>query len=60
LVTIEAEMHVAEDLSEQVCSDPDDDKFLACAMASGNKIIERGAKHLKHQFSISRTVFNFV
>jgi predicted nucleic acid-binding protein len=46
LVTIEAEMHVAEDLSEQVCSDPDDDKFLACAIASGNKIIVSGDKHL--------------
>lgn len=34
LVTIEAELHVVEDLSERVCSDPDDDKFLACAIAS--------------------------
>ena len=46
LVTIEAEIHEAEDLSERICSDPDDDKFLACMMASGNKIIVRGAKPL--------------
>lgn len=46
LVTIEAELHVAEDLSERVCSDPDDDKFLACAIASGSKIIVSGDKHL--------------
>jgi uncharacterized protein len=46
LVTIEAELHVAEDLSEQVCSDPDDDKFLACAIACGNKLIVSGDKHL--------------
>lgn len=46
LVTIEAELHVVEDLSERVCSDPDDDKFLACAIASGSKIIVSGDKHL--------------
>jgi uncharacterized protein len=33
-------------LSEQVCSDPDDDKFLACAIACGNKLIVSGDKHL--------------
>ena len=26
--------------------DPDDDKFLACAIASGNKLIVSGDKHL--------------
>ena len=46
LVTIKAELHVAEDLPGQVCSDPDDDKFLACAIASGNNIIVSGDKHL--------------
>jgi putative PIN family toxin of toxin-antitoxin system len=46
LVTIEAELHIAEDLSEPVCNDPDDDKFLACAIASGSKIIISGDKHL--------------
>jgi predicted nucleic acid-binding protein len=39
LVTIEAELCVAEDLPEPLCSDPDDDKFVACAIASGSMII---------------------
>jgi putative PIN family toxin of toxin-antitoxin system len=33
-------------LKEPVCEDPDDDKFLACALASGSKIIISGDKHL--------------
>jgi len=46
LVTIEAELYDTKDFSEPVCSDPDDDKFLACALASGSKIIVSGDKHL--------------
>jgi putative PIN family toxin of toxin-antitoxin system len=46
LVTIEAELYVAEDLPEPLCSDPDDDKFVACAIASGSRIIISGDKHL--------------
>ncbi len=46
LVTIEAELYVAKDLPEPLCSDPDDDKFLACAIASNSKIIISGDKHL--------------
>lgn len=33
-------------LSEPVCTDPDDDKFFACALASGSKLIVSGDKHL--------------
>lgn len=33
-------------LPEPVCEDPDDDKFIACALASGTKIIVSGDKHL--------------
>lgn len=33
-------------LEGQVCADPDDDKFLACALASGARIIVSGDKHL--------------
>ncbi len=33
-------------LKEPVCEDPDDDKFLACALASGSKVIISGDKHL--------------
>lgn len=46
LVTIEAELCVAKDLPEPLCSDPDDDKFVSCAMASGSRIIVSGNKHL--------------
>jgi putative PIN family toxin of toxin-antitoxin system len=34
-------------LPEKVCADPDDDKFLACALASKTKIIVSGDKHLR-------------
>lgn len=35
-----------EHLSKPVCSDPDDDKFLACALAGGAEIIVSGDKDL--------------
>jgi uncharacterized protein len=33
-------------LKEPVCEDPDDDKFFACALASGCDVIISGDKHL--------------
>ena len=33
-------------LNEPICEDPDDDKFFACALASGSKVIISGDKHL--------------
>lgn len=33
-------------LKEPICEDPDDDKFFACALAGGSKIIVSGDKHL--------------
>lgn len=33
-------------LNERICSDPDDDKFIACAIACDCKIIVSGDKHL--------------
>ena len=36
----------APKLAQPVCEDADDDKFLACAIASGAKIIVSGDKHL--------------
>lgn len=33
-------------LSEPVCDDPDDDKFFACAVASGVSVIVSGDSHL--------------
>lgn len=40
------DMQVAEILTKPVCIDPDDDKFIACAIASKTKIIISGDKHL--------------
>ena len=42
----EAEFHDAPPLPTPVCSDPDDDKFLSCAVASGATVIVSGDKHL--------------
>jgi putative PIN family toxin of toxin-antitoxin system len=33
-------------LQESICEDPDDDKFFACALASGCKVMVTGDKHL--------------
>lgn len=35
-----------EQLEEAVCADPDDDKFLACALAGGVSVIVSGDAHL--------------
>ena len=37
---------MASSLPEPVCMDPDDDKFIACAIAAHCKIIVSGDKHL--------------
>ena len=37
----------APPLEEAVCTDPDDDKFIACAVAGGAKVIASGDKHLQ-------------
>ena len=39
-------VEVPETLAEGVCSDPDDDKFLACAAAAGASVIVSGDRHL--------------
>jgi uncharacterized protein len=46
LVTVRAEMFPAPGLPKPVCDDPDDDKFLACAIVSKCKVIVSGDKHL--------------
>lgn len=46
LVTVEAELYLTEEPPERICDDPDDDKFLACAMASNSQLIISGDKHL--------------
>jgi len=46
LIVVEADMIQAEALKEPVSADPDDDMFIACALASGAKMIVSGDKHL--------------
>ncbi len=46
LVVQHAKLYDPPALPAQVCEDPDDDKFIACALASGDKIIVSGDKHL--------------
>ena len=41
-----AVVYSAPPLQERVCDDPDDDKFLACALASNSKVVVSGDKHL--------------
>ncbi len=46
LVTPHAHFVDAPSLPEQVCTDPDDDKFLACALASQTQLIISGDRAL--------------
>jgi putative PIN family toxin of toxin-antitoxin system len=46
LIVTHSDITQAPPLSHQVCEDPDDDKFLSCALASGSKTIISGDKHL--------------
>jgi putative PIN family toxin of toxin-antitoxin system len=46
LLTLRAKIVNAPPLKEKVCTDPDDDKFLACAIASGTRTICSGDKIL--------------
>lgn len=47
LITQNATMIAATQLTESVCDDPDDDKFLACALASKAKVMVSGDKALQ-------------
>ena len=42
-----AEVVAAEALPNQVCTDPDDDKFIACAISAGVSVIVSGDTALK-------------
>jgi putative PIN family toxin of toxin-antitoxin system len=46
LLTVKAELFSAQSLPQPVSDDPDDDKFLACAIASKCSVIVSGDKHL--------------
>lgn len=41
-----AKVYTPVKLKEPVCEDPDDDKFIACALSSGSRVIISGDKHL--------------
>lgn len=47
LIAKHSELWQCPPLAEQVCSDPDDDKFLACALASGAECVVSGDKALR-------------
>ncbi len=46
LMTIHAQLIDVEDFDLSVCDNPDDNKFIECAIASNSKIIISGDKHL--------------
>ena len=46
MVTVEADLVQAPGLPTPVCDDPDDDKFLACALAGKTRMIISGDRHL--------------
>jgi len=46
LVVSKATMVATRPLDTPVCADPDDDKFIACALARGAKVIATGDKAL--------------
>lgn len=46
LIAIHSHIVQSLTLSEPVCEDPDDDKFIACAISNEVRIIVSGDKHL--------------
>lgn len=46
MLLIKAELVGSYSFKEQISEDPDDDKFIACAIASKSKFIVSGDKHL--------------
>ena len=46
LVTVHGQFIDTQGFDISVCADPDDDKFIECAIASNCKIIISGDKHL--------------
>lgn len=46
LILVGAEICEPAKLPHRVCADPDDDKFFACAVASGADVVVSGDKHL--------------
>jgi uncharacterized protein len=53
LLAIHAEIVQSSPLPESVCSDPDDDKFLACAAAAGVVVIVSGDRDLLDRVGVA-------
>ena len=47
LLTINTSLVAPQKIANQVCDDPDDDKFIACALGGKSRLIISGDKHLK-------------
>jgi putative PIN family toxin of toxin-antitoxin system len=47
LIAVHAEVVEAPTLSERLCDDPDDDKFMTCALAGGATIVVSGDRGLR-------------
>ena len=47
LLAVHAELVDAPQLSEGVCEDPNDDKFIACALAGGARVVVSGDRYLR-------------
>ena len=54
LLAVEAKLVLPPSLPEPVCADPDDDKFLACALASKTKFVISGDKSPTERVWLSR------
>lgn len=46
LIVASSEIYISPELPSQVCKDPDDDKFIACAIASRADFVISGDKKL--------------
>lgn len=46
LLGAQADLVEAPPVDQRICSDPDDDKFIACALASGSRFIVTGDRAL--------------
>jgi putative PIN family toxin of toxin-antitoxin system len=55
-ISSNSEMISTSPLSEQICDDPDDDMFLACALSSKCMIVISGDKHLLKQTGYQKVV----
>lgn len=47
LLAVHADIIDAPEMSQRVCEDPDDDKFIAFAVACGAGVVVSGDKHLR-------------